>query len=572
MKQIASFTLMLWLCAAASAESFEYHYFKTPVTLTPIGAQLAVHSASLRSSDQIAAGFEKAELNISKIDALPITGWSVATTIQPAADQQDLRNRINQWLASNDSGYISPVFQGNDGGQVMVAPQLLISFDPDTNSQQAEALIRDQCGSSCTIELIDAVQNLYKVKLPAARSGLAILEHANALAVRDLIRLAEPDMIFTGHSSLIPNDTGFGNCWGLHNTGQSGGTVDADMDAPEAWDVTTGDPNIIVVVIDTGVDTSHPDLNWIPGIDTTSDGGDGNPVNSLDNHGTPVAGCVAAIINNTSGTVGVSPTCKVASARTFITTTSSGNWISSSSWTVNSLIWARTIGARVTNNSNGYGFTSSSIASTYQSLRDIDAIVHFASAGNNASNQLTYPSSLSTVNAVSALHRSGFLASFSNYNNALKYSAPGDAIYTTDRTGSAGWSSGNWANAWGTSFASPYAAGVAALALSVNSDLTAAQAEAVLSYAAEDYGAPGFDSDYGEGFVNAGHTVVVADLFRIDLNIDADITIADFDELQLNLDTLPAPDPESDFNHDGNIDIIDFAWFQYAYAKLKSYE
>jgi subtilisin family serine protease len=573
MKQTASLILMFGLCAAASAESFEYHYFKTPITLVPIGTRLAVHSTSLQSSDQLSASFEKASLELSHIEAMPIAGWSLATTIQPAADQQDLRNRISQWLASNDNGYVSPVFLGNDGGQVMIAPQILIGFDPDVDPQQIVTLIQDECGSGSIIELLDASQRLYKVELPAVRSGLTVLEHANALAMRDLVHMSEPDMIFTGTSGgLIPNDTGFGNCWGLHNTGQSGGTVDADMDAPEAWDVTTGDPNIIVVVLDTGVDTSHPDLNWIPGIDTTSDGGDGNPVNSLDNHGTPVAGCVAAIINNASGTVGVSPTCKVASARTFITTTSGGNWISSSSWTVNSLIWARTIGARVTNNSNGYGFTSSSIASTYQSLRDVDGIVHFASAGNNAANQLTYPSSLSSVNAVSALHRSGFLASFSNFNNALSYSAPGDAIYTTDRTGSAGWGGGNWVNAWGTSFASPYAAGVAALALSVNPDLTAAQAEAVLAYAAEDYGAPGFDSQYGEGFINAGHTVVVADLFRIDLNIDADITIADFDELQANIDTLPAPNPDSDFNQDGNTDMIDFAWFQYAYAKLKSYE
>jgi hypothetical protein len=294
MKQTASLILMFGLCAAASAESFEYHYFKTPITLVPIGTRLAVHSTSLQSSDQLSASFEKASLELSHIEAMPIAGWSLATTIQPAADQQDLRNRISQWLASNDNGYVSPVFLGNDGGQVMIAPQILIGFDPDVDPQQIVTLIQDECGSGSIIELLDASQRLYKVELPAVRSGLTVLEHANALAMRDLVHMSEPDMIFTGTSGgLIPNDTGFGNCWGLHNTGQSGGTVDADMDAPEAWDVTTGDPNIIVVVLDTGVDTSHPDLNWIPGIDTTSDGGDGNPVNSLDNHGTPVAGCVA---------------------------------------------------------------------------------------------------------------------------------------------------------------------------------------------------------------------------------------------------------------------------------------
>ncbi|MBM4067059.1 MAG: hypothetical protein FJ266_15730 [Planctomycetes bacterium] len=72
-----------------------------------------------------------------------------------------------------------------------------------------------------------------------------------------LIEYAEPD--YEVQADVSPNDPSFGNLWGLHNTGSSG-TVDADIDAPEAWDVTTGNSNVVVAVIDTGVDYAHADL------------------------------------------------------------------------------------------------------------------------------------------------------------------------------------------------------------------------------------------------------------------------------------------------------------------------
>ena len=140
---------------------------------------------------------------------------------------------------------------------------------------------------------------------------------ANELATHPLVIFAEPNMVFTGIGGFIPNDPGFPNCWGIHNTGQFGGTPDMDMDGPEAWDLTTGDASTRVVVIDTGVQQDHPDIHQRSGADVTSDGpGDGGPVNDCDNHGTAVAGCVSAIINNDLGTVGIAPDCQSASVRT----------------------------------------------------------------------------------------------------------------------------------------------------------------------------------------------------------------------------------------------------------------
>src|SRR5262249_17250609 len=141
------------------------------------------------------------------------------------------------------------------------------------------------------------------------RNGFATLEAANRLAQRPEVLWAEPDMVFTGKGDLLPNDPLFNQCWGLHNTGQSGGTADEDMDAREAWDYTIGSSSIVVVVIDVGVQQNHPDINQRAGMDFTSDGGDGGPVNSFDNHGTAVAGCITAKINNALGVVGIAPGC-----------------------------------------------------------------------------------------------------------------------------------------------------------------------------------------------------------------------------------------------------------------------
>ena len=134
-------------------------------------------------------------------------------------------------------------------------------------------------------------------------------------------------------TATMPNDPSFGQLYGLHNTGQSAGKIDADIDAPEAWDITTGGANVVVGVIDTGVDYTHPDLAanmWrntgeTPnnGIDDDANGfvddyhgydfvgvGDGNPMDDH-YHGTHVAGTIAGVGNNGVGIAGVSWNAKV---------------------------------------------------------------------------------------------------------------------------------------------------------------------------------------------------------------------------------------------------------------------
>lgn len=487
---------------------FHIHYFKERRALTPdANGRLAVFMREEAVDPNRPAPREFIEAE--RLEPMAIRGWSLVSPAPggpggrgAAVDAGAMRERIE--VASKDPRveFVSPVFVDDLGGPLVVTRDLLIGFNPGVRQDQIDEIIALVDAGALVNKDWTGMPGVYRMR-SQSRSGMDVLDVANQLAQMDGVAFAEPDMMFTGRGEFFPNDPGFGNCWGIHNTGQFGGVVDRDMDGPEAWDITIGDPSIKVLIIDTGMQQNHPDINQVTGADLTSEGpGDGGPVNSFDNHGTAVGGCVSATINNSLGTVGIAPGCKSASARTFISINSSGNWDSVSSWTVDALAFGESIGARVSNNSNYYGFTSSAIAMKYSTTRS-NGMVHFSSAGNNGGTFIGYPASLSTVNAVAALQPNGTLAGFSDSGIGLDFSAPGTSVYSTDRTGSNGYGSGDYVFVQGTSFASPYTAGVAALVFSKNSIQTAAEVETILQNSSFDLGSAGYDTTYGWGFVNA---------------------------------------------------------------------
>jgi len=498
-------------CSVRGApEPFSYHYFKEQRPLKLDASRVAVLQARQATTDAFNQALVKYGLAPGETHRVPVPRWSLATTPPTNRTESATRDLVSRLASDNSLDFVAPVFVGDDGGPVIVTPDILIGFEPTTTEQQAEAILAGITNAVILHRNWGNMKGAYHLHT-AAKHGLDVLALANQLAERPEVKFAEPDMIFTGHSELIPNDTHFSALWGILNTGQSGGVAGMDMKGTQAWDITTGSSSIIVVIIDVGVQPDHPDIHQIPGTNFTSDASyDGGPVNACDNHGTAVAGCVSAIINNNVGVVGIAPGCVSASARTFIATSACDNsWTSQSSWTVNALAWALSIGARISNNSSFYGFQSSAIAQEYSYTRGL-GMVHFSCAGNNSSSTITYPASLPDVNAVAALNESGSLASFSDYGTGLALSAPGQDIYTTDRTGTNGWFSGNYGNANGTSFASPYAAGVAALVLSIDPLLNATNVEQILYQSCVDLGAPGYDTTYGWGFVNAYNAVQLA--------------------------------------------------------------
>lgn len=160
------------------------------------------------------------------------------------------------------------------------------------------------------VRTFDVVPNLQRVRLP---SSISVTEALQLYKKNPNVLYAEPNYIrrATQQIMLTPNDTRFAQLWALHNVGQTGGTPDADINAPEAWDLSTGSSSVVVAVIDTGVDYNHHDLSanmWrntpdcnannrdddgngytddCYGIDTAHN--DSNPMDD-NNHGTHVAG------------------------------------------------------------------------------------------------------------------------------------------------------------------------------------------------------------------------------------------------------------------------------------------
>jgi len=231
-----------------------------------------------------------------------------------------------------------------------------------------------------------------------------------------------------------------------------------------------------VLVLDVGVQQDHPDLNLAPAPTsprTTAMVVRATPATTTGRPSRLHRGCDRQRI----GTVGIAHGCPVLSARIGVSLEDcSGTFMTNPSATVLALAWAFVRGARASNNSNGYGFTFNSIDDAYASTRD-GGMVHFASAGNGGSSGVPYPASLPSVLAVGRSTRPGRWHRSATSARTWIFVAPGVMVYTTDRTGTSGWTGEDWVYGSGTSFSSPYAAGVAALIVSQNPGLTAPEIE-----------------------------------------------------------------------------------------------
>jgi len=298
------------------------------------------------------------------------------------------------------------------------------------------------------------------------------------------VEYAEPN--YYCYATATPDDTHFGRLWGLHNTGQSvngtSGTPDADIDAPEAWDITTGSPNVVVAVIDSGVDYNHPDLAanvWtnpgeIPGDGQDNDGNghvddvmgwdfvdnDNDPMDS-DDHGTHVAGTIAAVGNNSVGITGVCWTAKLMALR-FLDAFGWGTTANA----VSAIEYANDKGAHIINNSWGGG----SFSQALEEAIDASSALVVCAAGNTGTNidiAPFYPASFTAPHIISVAatdqndNRSIWTPySSSNYGiTSVDVAAPGTSIYSCrparedvwsdDFEGAFGWTTDGTNNSWG---------------------------------------------------------------------------------------------------------------------------
>ncbi len=452
----------------------------------------------------------------------------------------------------------SLVYLDESGLPVIPTRDLLISFEPTATEAERAAVLATH-GATITEHDAAGTPGLIRVRI-AAKTGEQALDAALAINDHPSVAWAQSDRIFWAkRAGGIPNDPMFAQQWALEQPN------DEDMDALTAWSVTHGDASIRVLVLDSGVQQDHPDISQVPGQTFVGSGGgsgNGNPGNNCDNHGTAVAGCIAATINNGIGITGIAPGVRVQAAKIFNEISLFGFCLpfleSQDSWTAAGINWAADSGVQVTNSSWGGGSASAVITTAFANTRAA-GIIHFAATGNDGTGTVGFPANLPTINGVAAMDSTGARASFSTYGPGTFISAPGAAVLTTDRTGTDGYSSGDYTTIDGTSFASPYAAGVAALVLSVNPALTPDEVQAVLAETAVDRGEPGYDTGYGWGFINAGAAVLAVAGSGCAADITGDGNLNFFD-LAAYLDLFNAGDPAADLAPpSGTINFFDLA-------------
>jgi thermitase len=329
-------------------------------------------------------------------------------------------------------------------------------------------------------------------------AGTSVQEAVARLEQSGSVRYAEPDV--ERRAFVTPDDEFFTSQWGLHNTGQAiravSGTVDADIDAPEAWDLTTGSREVTIAVIDSGVDPAHPDLApnmWRNG----GESGDGREANGVDDdgngfvddlrgwdfadgdpapddasgHGTHVAGTIAARGGDGVGVAGVSWGSALLPLRVLG---------ADGSGVVSAVIAAYGYAAR-----KQVPIVNVSLGGAGPSLAERDAIraapntLFVVAAGNTGANVDTtgaYPCAYDEPNVVcvAATDQNDALASFSNHGvQTVDLAAPGVNIASA-------YTAGRWALLDGTSMAAPHVAGVAALIRSVNPGASVADVRARL--------------------------------------------------------------------------------------------
>ena len=339
-------------------------------------------------------------------------------------------------------------------------------------------------------------ENDARVEEDLPRSDVNVVDLPRDLSVAEAVQAYEesPDVAYAEPNfklqpAAAPDDPGYRDLWGLNNTGQTGGTSDADADALEAWDATTGSADVVVGVIDEGIDVNHPDLRdniWtnsgevagnkidddgngyvddVNGYDFANDDAtvyDPDPISGNgDEHGTHVAGTIAAVGNNGIGVAGVNWDAQVASLK-FLGP--QGGYVSDAVEAVN---YAVAEGMDISNNSWGIGGGRSLALEDAVRRADDAGHIFIAAAGNGGSDGVgddndaasQYPASYELPNVVSvaATGDTDRLASFSNFGaTSVDLAAPGVGIMST--------LPGNrYGRFSGTSMATPHVAGVAAL-------------------------------------------------------------------------------------------------------------
>ncbi len=418
--------------------------------------------------------------------------------------------------ASKKEDYVSNIYNTKNNDFIIVLPRIVLHFKQKI---VIDKVLKEFQGRIVLEEIKD---NTALLKCLTNNSN-DVLQLVKILDTRKGIVWCEPEM-FLNYKSTNPL---YPQQYYLKNTGQNGGTIGVDINIEPAWNITNGNSDIVVAVLDSGVDRNHEDMGSrvLTGYTIGNTSGEGLPqnINSINSksHGMACAGIIGAS-NNGIGLKGIANNVKILPVNivpnfAYYSYGRKVEGFGTSIQIAEAIKWAGNR-ADILSCSWGGGEESNAIESAINYVRTngrsgLGCVVVFAS-GNAYPHigNVAFPAKVDGVITVGAINNKGNIWGYSQRGSSMDLVAPsggipGDVI-TIDRMGGLGVNSTNYRNDFnGTSAACPQVAGVAALMLSVNPNLTEIEVRTILQNTARDLGTAGFDNTYGYGLVDAYEAV-----------------------------------------------------------------
>lgn len=337
-----------------------------------------------------------------------------------------------------------------------------------------------------------------------------VLRSSSSLNVR-LVQSSDPAFIEQTKAEntveYVENNSRYSTKFTVNDPRSSDQKGIATINIAKAWDITLGDRNIIIGIVDTGVDLNHPDLvsKLVPGFNVLTDGK--TPPKDDNGHGTHVAGIAAAATDNKIGIAGTAPKCMIMPVKA-LDNKGDGDVLNLSI----GIVWAVDHGAKVINMSLGGDNAPETLkrAIQYALIHKI-SVISATGNGNDQGiglNEPTYPAALPGVIAVGAIDTAGKVARFSNFGKWTTVVAPGEQILSTTPTYDVPGIMKNYDFMDGTSMASPIITGVVALMLSRNPNMSPEMIKTKLESTAKPIGSSGFNEKAGYGLVDAEKAVM----------------------------------------------------------------